>query len=71
MYDCTSQEKDMLFNKLKYNSFTIEKIDKLSNYGEDGVKHFFQATPIRFDSAQLPSHELNELTNELEKGVYI
>lgn len=61
----------MLYKKLIYTSFTIEKIDKVSNYGEDGVKHFFQATPIRFDSAEIPSHELNELAYELEKGVYI
>lgn len=71
IYDATSIEKDMLYKKLTYTSFTIEKIDKVFNYGENGVKHFFQATPIRFDSAKIPSHELNELAYELEKGVYI
>lgn len=71
IYDCTSSEKDMLYKKLVYTSFTIEKIDKLSNYGESGVLHFFQATPIRLENADMPTHELQELARELEKGVYI
>lgn len=71
IYDCTDTEKDMLYKKLKYTSFTIEKIDKLSNYGETGVLHFFQATPILLENADMPTHELQELARELEKGVYI
>ena len=71
IYDCTETEKDMLYKKLKYTSFTIEKIDKLSNYGETGVLHFFQATPILLENADMPTHELQELARELEKGVYI
>lgn len=71
IYECTETEKDMLYKKLKYTSFTIEKIDKLSNYGETGVLHFFQATPILLENADMPTHELQELARELEKGVYI
>lgn len=71
IYDCTDIEKDMLYKKLKYTSFTIEKIDTLSNYGETGVLHFFQATPILLENADMPTHELQELARELEKGVYI
>lgn len=71
IYDCTDTEKDMLYKKLKYTSFTIEKIDTLSNYGETGVLHFFQATPILLENADMPTHELQELARELEKGVYI
>lgn len=71
IYDCTSAEKDILYKKLYYTSFTIEKIDTLSNYGEDGVLHFFQATPIRLDNAHMSTHEIDELAQEIEKGVYI
>ena len=71
IYDATSTEKDMLYKKLKYTSFTIEKIDTLSNYGETGILHFFSATPIRLEGADMATHELQELAKELEKGVYI
>lgn len=71
MYDCTDTEKDMLYNKLVYTSFTIERIDTMSNYGEDNQKRFFSATLIRIEGANQPTHELQELAKELEKGVYI
>lgn len=71
IYDCTDTEKDMLYKKLIYTSFTIEKIDTLSNYGEEGQLRFFQATPIRLDDANCSTHELDVLAKELEKGVYI
>jgi len=71
IYDCTSTEKEMLYNKLIYTSFTIERIDTMSNYGEDNQKRFFSATLIRVEGANQPTHELQELAKELEKGVYI
>lgn len=71
MYDCTDTEKEMLYNKLVYTSFTIERIDTMSNYGEENQKRFFSATLIRVEGANQPTHELQELAKELEKGVYI
>ena len=52
---------------------TIEAIDYLYNYIDttSNEKTFVAATMFRAEGADMPTHELEELRRELEKGVYI
>ena len=71
IYRCTDVERQMFIDKMTYNSFTLETIGKISDYKNDSNKHFFSGTLIRVEGANQPTHELQELAKELEKGVYI
>ena len=58
-------------NYLKYKSMAIESIDYLYNYiGMSDEKVFVAATMFRCENADIPTHEVEELMKELEKGVY-
>lgn len=73
-YTATEDEINILVNKLEFNSFTVEAISNLSmhlNAKPPKTNKFFSATLIRIEGANQPTHELQELARELEKGVYI
>ena len=47
----------------------IERFDS-DNIGMSDEKVFVSATMFRCENADLPTHEVEELMKELEKGVY-
>lgn len=69
VYTCTDTEKEALRNKIRWNGMTIMKIGKLIDYvGEDG---FVKGQLIRIEGFTEDSHVLNEIYNEISKGVYL
>lgn len=70
VYSATDKEKEILLNKIKYNSMTINAIGTISEYLKDS-KTFISGCIIRLEEMEMPTHELNELYTELLKGVYI
>lgn len=72
VYTCTDTELELFKKYLKYKSMAIESIDYLYNYiGMSNEKVFVAATMFRCENADIPTHEVEELMKELEKGVYI
>ena len=72
-FSCTDEEKDILVEKIKYNSMTIMSIGNIIEYIRDDLS-FIKGTLIRFlniDGCEINDHEINEIYNELQKGVYI
>lgn len=71
-YSCTDEEKNILLEKIKYNSMTVMAIGTISDYIQS-EQSFIKATLIRFYSQTdaINDHEINEIYNELQKGVYI
>lgn len=69
-YTCTDEEKDALVNKLKYDGMTIMKIGTISQYLHQD-KTFIKGTLIRFNLNNKDSNYINNIYNELMKGVYI
>lgn len=79
MYSCTSIEKEALRNKLKWNGYSIGRVDKISNYilergwftFSNDVGYFIQAELIRLESSSKSNNLINDVINvELKKGVY-
>lgn len=68
-YTCTDEEKDALINKLKYDGMTIMKIGTISQYLHQD-KTFIKGTLIRINLNK-DSNYINNIYNELMKGVYI
>lgn len=67
IYECTKEEKEAYVNKITYDGMTVGKIDKMSNYDSG----FFKGQLIRNESLAIDNHVMNEINNELMKGVYI
>lgn len=70
IYTSTSIERDILKNKIKYNSMRIEAIGKMEDYIQE-EKTYISGSLIRLQDFDMPTHELNEIYDELVKGVYI
>lgn len=69
IYSCTDEEKSILINKIEYTSMNINSIGIISEYIL-GEKCFVSGVLIRNEELEMPTHELNELAEELKKGVY-
>lgn len=71
-YTCTDEEKQMLRDKITYESMTLFKIDYLGNYwGKYDTRRYFKGELIRNLEIAIPTNMFNEIYNELLKGVYI
>ena len=70
IYSCTDKEKDILINKLTFNSMNVNAIGTIQDYLQD-TRTFISGTLIRLEGTGLPNNELYELYDELKKGVYI
>lgn len=70
-YSCTEQERETFRNKIKYNGMTINRIGYIKDFLEAGETTFIKAKLIRNESIACSSDELLEISNELNKGVYI
>lgn len=69
-YTCTDVEKEALRNKLKYNGMTVMRIGN--------IREFLQSEPsyikgklIRLEDISDEYHIVNEIANEIYKGVFI
>lgn len=69
-YTCTDEEVEILKNKIKYNSMTVNAIGSIVDY-QLPERTFISGILIRLENTGLDNHELFELYDELKKGVYI
>lgn len=71
IYECTDVEKEAYYNKIRYDGMTIGVIDTISNYRSDSSSNYFKGQLIRNTGIKASTHEVEEINNELMKGVYI
>lgn len=69
-YTCTEEERKALEDKLKYNGMTVMRIGKISEFIRPEVS-YIKGKLIRFDGISEDFHYVNELANEINKGVFI
>lgn len=66
-YEATQEELDIFINKIKYTSMRVNAIGTLEQY----KGYYVSASLIRLLDIDVPTHELNEIYDEIMKGVYI
>ena len=71
IYDCTMEEEEAYFNKIKYDGMTVGVIGYLGDYKSIDGDAFFKGSMIRNDSIEGDTHLVNEIYTELMKGIYI
>lgn len=69
-YTCSDEEKEMLRQKILYQGMTVMAIDTLDRY-LTGEGNFTKAELIRNENIHVDTHELEDIYNELYKGVYL
>lgn len=70
-YTCTDIEKQAFKDKLKYNGMTVMVIGTINDYIDQNEKRFIKGQLIRLPNIKDDSHIVNEIYNEVNKGVYI
>ena len=70
IYECTDEEKDAYYLKLRYDGMTVGKIGTMTNFKSDDNSKFFKGRLIRMDIFESAA-VVGEINNELSKGVYI
>lgn len=70
VYEATEEEKNVLLNKITYQSMTVNAIGTIADYLQVEPT-FISANIIRFEGEELDNHVSEELYNELAKGWYI
>ena len=68
-YTCTEEEKIALKNKLKYNGMTVMRIGTINEFLQP-EQSYIKGRLIRLEG-DYDNHYVNELSQELYKGVYI
>ena len=68
-YTCTREEKKALENKIKYNGMTVMRIGTISEF-KQRTPTYIKGKLIRLEIND-DNHIVNEIANELNKGVYI
>ena len=69
VYDCTSEEKEALRNKLIYNGMTIMRIGKISDFIGNEIK-YVSGQLIRLVGMDEDSHVVAEIAQEIKEGAY-
>ena len=70
-YTCTETEREAFRKKLKYNGYTIERIGFIKDFLNPSDTTFIKAKLIRNETITCDADELLEISNELNKGVFI
>ena len=71
-YTCTDEEKEALENKIRYESMTVMRIGTLEEFSSlSSELSYFKGVLIRNDEIADDTHILNNIYEELLKGVYI
>ena len=70
-YTCTDTEREAFRKKLKYNGYTIERIGFIKDFLNPSDTTFIKAKLIRNETITCDADELLEISNELNKGVFI
>ena len=69
-YTCTDIEKQALRDKLAYNGMTVMRIGTVEQFIRQN-KTYIKAKIIRIEELAEDTHVLNEIANEMYKGVFI
>lgn len=69
-YTCTSIEKNALQNKLYYNGMTVMRIGTIAQFLREEPS-YIKGKLIRLEGTDNNFHIVNEIANEINKGVFI
>lgn len=71
IYECSEEEKQAYYSKMKYNGMSVRKIDKMGYYIGVDNSNYFRARLIRITDISEDNHYVETINEELMKGVFI
>ena len=70
IYQCSEEEKEAYYLKLKYDGMTVGKISDMKHF-EGNSENFFKGQVIRIPALKDDNHVAEAINEEIMKGVYI
>ena len=70
-YTCFDKEKEAVRNKIIYSGMSIKRIDTINNFEYGSANAYTEGILIRLEGIEANPMEVNEINNELMKGVYL
>jgi hypothetical protein len=71
-YDCTDTEKEALRQKLQYNGMSVGVIGRINDYLSPlGEVSYVKGQIIRLEDIYEDTHVINQISEEIYKGVFI
>ena len=71
IYECSDEEREAYYLKLRYDGMTVGKIDFIQNYHFDDRLSFFKGEVIKIPDLNDDAHVAEAIYDEIKKGVYI
>lgn len=71
IYECSDEEKEAYYEKLKYNGMSVRKISNINNFISQDNSNYFRGRLIRNESISEDNHYFEILNEEMMKGVFI
>ena len=69
-YTCTDEERQALRDKIKYNGMTVMRVGTIAQFIQQ-ERSYIKGQLIRLENISDDFHMLNEIANEINKGVFI
>lgn len=69
-YTCTDEEKQALKDKIKYNGMTVMRVGKIVDFLQQDYS-YIKGKVIRLESISDDTNYLNQIADEINKGVFI
>ena len=71
IYQCSYDEMNAFYNKIFYNGMTVGRIDYIEKFMSGRYAYYFRGKLIVFYETAVDNHIIEEINNELMRGVYI
>ena len=71
IYECSEEEKEAYYLKLRYNGMSVRKIGNILGYMSQDNSNYFRGRVIRIEDISEDNHYFEAINEELMKGVFI
>ena len=71
IYECSEEEKEAYYLKLRYNGMSVRKIGNILGYMSQDNSNYFRGRVIRIEDLSEDNHYFEAINEELMKGVFI
>lgn len=70
-YTCTQIEREAIKNMIRFSGMTVGRIGKISEFTASGESRYIRGKLIRIEGIQEDFHIVQQISQEIQKGVYI
>lgn len=70
-YTCTQIEREAIKNMIRFSGMTVGRIGKISEFTASGESRYIRGKLIRIEGIEEDFHIVQQISQEIQKGIYI